>query len=195
MWRASTICTWKTKMHHKGYTTGTFSLKELQHAREGLGPFILIQVSAVLSSAFWWHTISPELGQASHWAGGRPSCRYNNLVSSCLCLCGHFNHNREAGIYLCCQSPCAALPTPFTGQPPTLEQSEVWQWHWWPWGQQPSLKNCLLFLPVPPIPVVLTIPIRWHSNCSRGLEGGLRCSHQSCVSTNKYNQAQYLCTL
>lgn len=42
---------------------------------------------------------------------------------------------------------------------------------------------------------MLTIPIRWHSSCSRGREGGMRCSHQSCVSTNKHNQAQHRCTL
>lgn len=32
-------------------------------------------------------------------------------------------------MYLCCQSPSTALPTPLTGQPPALEHSEVWQWH------------------------------------------------------------------
>lgn len=186
------------RMHCKDYTTGTFSHMELQHAREELGPFILTQVLAVLSS-LWWHTIFPEPGQTSHWAGGRPTCRYN-LMSQCSCLWGHFNHYIIEKGFICAVRAPLLHSQHHLQVSYQLEQWGVWQGHcysmWTPWSVHTPNWDCLsLSFLLVQLPVVLTIPIRWHSNCFRGLEGGLGCSHQSCISTNKHNQAQHPGTL
>lgn len=44
-------------------------------------------------------------------------------------LLSYFHHYSTEKIYLCCQNPYIAFPTPIKGQVPALEQLETWQWH------------------------------------------------------------------